>query len=118
MKKMLFLEDEEVIGKIFKKNLEKKGFIVDWAKSSKEVYELIEENSYDIVALDHKISEDVTGLDLIKPVRIKLPKSIIVMLSNYSEFQLGKEAKKLGADGYLVKLNTTPDSLIQYLKSF
>ncbi len=117
MKKILFLEDEEVVGKIYKKNLEKKGFKVDWVRSSSEVLELINKNSYDVVALDHRLSEKATGLDLIKPVRDKLPKAKIVMLSNYSEFQLAKEARVSGADDYLVKLNTTPESFIEYIKS-
>ncbi len=117
MKKVLFLEDEEVVGKIYKKNLEKKGYKVDWVRSYSEVLELIDKNKYNFIALDHKLSEQKTGLDLIKPVREKLPKSKIIMLSNYSEFQMEKEAKAKGADGYLVKLNTTPESLIEYMES-
>jgi len=117
MKSILYLEDEEIIGTIYKKNLEKAGFTVVWTKTSDETLRSAEKKKYDFIALDHALKEDVTGMDILPAIREKQPKSKIVMLSNYSQFQMEAKAKELGADGYLVKINTTPKSLIEYIKT-
>lgn len=116
MKKILYLEDEEVIGEIFKKKLEKAGYGVDWKTTSGETIKSAKSIKYNIVLLDQALKEEVSGMDIIPEIRKCLPKAKIIMLSNYSQFQMEEKAKKLGADRYLVKLNVTPETLVEYLK--
>jgi len=118
MKNIILLEDEEVLGKIYKKNLEKVGHRVTWVKTTEEIEGLIDNVPADIILLDQGIAgEDRSGLDIIPMVRAVNPKAKIVMLSNYSHFQLKQKAIDAGADDYLVKIDTTPVRLIEYIDS-
>lgn len=56
----------------------------------------------DLVILDIEI-RDLSGLDLLKAIRISKEDLKIVMLSMHEETVYIKEAKYLGANGYLVK---------------
>lgn len=114
MKSILILEDEELLGRIYAKNLIKKGYHVDWVACTEDAIKAAEKTKYDIVALDNTLSEKRSGLDLLPEMRKMLPEAKIIMLSNQSQFLMEKKAKALGADGYLLKLNTTPESFIDF----
>ena len=118
MKKVLILEDEEVLGSIYKKKLEIEGFEVHWVKSLADVEKIIKKYKIDIVVLDYGLKEEKRcGLDILPFVRASLPESYVAMLSNYSESYLQKKALDEGADVYFVKMNTSPQILIHHLKN-
>jgi DNA-binding response OmpR family regulator len=117
MKTILYLEDEEIIGSIYKKNFEKAGYKVDWEQTSEGALKAAKNKKYNFVALDQALKEDVSGMDILPDIRKAQPKAKIVMLSNFSQFQMEAKAKELGADGYLVKINTTPQSFIEFIKT-
>ena len=113
MKKLLFVEDDEVIGRIYSKKLGLGGFKVDWTQTVDAAIKAFNSNKYDVVALDNTLDGSVSGLDLIPDIRKKLPSAIIIMLSNSSQNQMKNKALKTGCDEYLVKLDTTPEMLIK-----
>lgn len=116
MKKILFLEDEEVLGRIYRKRLERAGYEVRWTKSVKETEEALEDFAPDAVILDHGIhDEERGGVELLPTLKKMAPHSRLIMLSNYSLYDLQEEALKMGADDYLVKINTPPEVLIAFL---
>ena len=117
MKKILILEDEEVLGRIYKKKLEAAGFEVLWAKTVEETEDAVQHFPADVLLLDHGIrGHEKAGVELIAQLREILPDSKIIMLSNYSEIQLQEKAKREGADAYFVKINTPPQVLIKYIE--
>jgi len=117
MKKILILEDEDVLGKVYKKKLKAAGFDVQWVKTVEETEQLVRHFPADILLLDHGIrGHEKAGVDLIPMLRKVLPDSKILMLSNYSDFQLQSAAVNEGADAYLVKINTPPKVLVQYIE--
>ncbi len=114
---ILILEDEEVLGKIYKKKLEQAGYMVMWCKTAEETELSLESFHADIVLLDHGIKGmEKSGLELIPTVKEHLPDSLVIMLSNYSAEQLQQDAVYKGADAYLIKINTPPAALVQYLQ--
>ena len=116
MKKIILLEDEEVLGKIYKKNMERAGYEVRWLKSTKETIAAAKKFKANLILLDHGIrGEDKSGLEIIADLKEAIPDAKIVMLSNYSHFQLEEEALEAGAIGYLVKINTPPSALVDYV---
>ena len=115
-KKIIFLEDEEVLGRIYTEHLKAAGFEVKWLKTTKETEEMAKKIKADLVLLDQGIrGENKSGLDIICSLKAALPEAKIVMLSNFSHFQLEEEALKAGAIGYLVKINTPPNALVKYV---
>lgn len=118
MKRVLILEDEEILGGIYTKKLEQNGFIVCWVKSLKDLKENVKHNDFDIIILDNGLKdEEKSGLDVISEMRKLFPHSYILMLSNYSQGQFREEAVKEGANEYLVKMNTSPKILVQFLQN-
>ena len=117
MKKIILLEDEEVLGRLYEKKLKKAGFEVYWAKTSDEVQALIESIKADVIILDHAIrGEDMTGIDMLPIVRKKFPKAKIIILSNFSGNEFEQKARQAGADDYFVKINMPPSTLATHLK--
>ena len=118
MKKVLILEDEEIIGRIYANGLKDAGFQVKWETTTNGAIETARKFKPDIILLDHAIrDEEQSGLDIIPELKKMLPDSSVIMLSNYSHTQLEKTALDRGAIGYLIKLETTPAFLIDYINN-
>ncbi len=116
-KNILILEDEPILANIYKKNLEAAGFNVKCAVSVDEASKLLSKFKPDLALLDHGIrGEEEAGLDFIPRIKKVLPGVKIVMLSNYSNQQIQEDAKQAGVDDYLIKLNTPPKVLVEYVK--
>lgn len=114
---ILLLEDEEALGRVYQKKLKREGFDIHWVQTADEVKDIINKYQFDIVFLDHAISDfHTSGMDLIPIVKEKQPHSKIYMLSNFSEFTLEDDAKKAGANGYFVKIDTSPTVLTKKLR--
>jgi len=116
-KKILFLEDEEILGRLYCKKLEEAGYVVRLCKDTDELIDHYESFDADLAFLDQGIKDHhVSGMDMIPILKNKNPNVKIAMLSNYSEFQLKDKAKKAGAHDYLLKINMSPTKLVQYTR--
>jgi two-component system, NarL family, invasion response regulator UvrY len=72
------------------------------AASGDEALALVKANDYDVVMLDMSMP-GLSGMDLIKRLRIERPKLRILVLSMHGEQQYAARALKAGASGYLNK---------------
>lgn len=117
MIKIFLAEDEAVVRRGIRDN-------VDWAGNGFEfvgeaadgeyAYPLILKTEPDILITDVRMPF-MDGLELSRLVRKTLPRTKIVILSGYNEFDYAKEAIKLGISDYLLK-PITPASLLEALK--
>jgi len=115
--KIILLEDELILGKLYKKNLEKAGFNVKWINKIKNFQAIVFDFQPEVIILDNSINgENQSGMEIIPELKKILPKSRIIMLSNYSDFHLKEEALSVGADDYLVKIDTSPKKLVFYIQ--
>lgn len=118
MKKILLLEDEKTLAEFYKKHLEAKNYKVTLAFTIEEAIKTIDSLSPDLAIIDHGIDgEEITGLDFIPILKDKHPETIVIMLSNYSHRELREDAANAGANDFLVKLNTSPRVLAQYVEN-
>jgi len=116
-KKIILLEDEEALGRIYKKKLEAASYEVHWLRTPDETGKLAKRIKADVVLLDHGIKGNkITGIDILPTIRETLPKAKIIVLSNFSKHQLEAAALDAGADAYFVKINMTPVALVAYVK--
>lgn len=117
MKNILILEDEDVIGEIYEKKLKSAGYNALWVRTTSEAEKKANREKYDVFILDHGlVDDDRSGLELIPILTKTNPEAKIIMLTNFSDFQLEKKAKEAGASDYLLKIDTTPKVLIEYVK--
>ena len=104
MKKALVVDDEEDIcdflTQIFR---EKLGFDVEALLSGEKALESIEKNEFQICVVDLKLSTSVTGLDVIKAIRMKWPRTIVIAMSGYIDIGLRQKAEHLGVAGFFEK---------------
>ncbi len=102
--KILFVDDEEVIGRIVKKQLESLGYQVVYAHSGDEALHVFDDSvgSFDLVLTDFSMP-DMTGLELSRELIAKKPELIVIMCSGISSDDISDKAKALGIKEYLMK---------------
>jgi len=116
-KKILLLEDEKALADFYANRLKEAGHEVKVFTTTKNLLGLCNGFKPDIAFVDHSLAgSEVSGTDAIPTLRECNPNMKIIMLTNYSEFQMKDEAKKAGADDYLLKINTPPEILVSYVK--
>lgn len=116
-KKILIIEDETILAKLYKKKLEENGFEVKWISRLNVLEKTLLELKPQIVLLDNSLhGEDKSGLDFIPKIQKISPEAKIIMLSNYSDFHLKETALTKGAYDYFVKIDTPPSSIANYLQ--
>ncbi len=100
MKKILIVDDEEVIRMLYAEELEEEGYRVVTSASGHGLVEMIERERPDLVILDIKMAEH-NGLDLLQDIRREFYNIPVILCSAYSSFK--GDLKSIAADYYVVK---------------
>ena len=119
MKRVLFVEDEAVMRSAFRR-------MMDWEASDfvlasivangAEALTYIEENPVDIVITDLKMPV-MGGIELIEALNKRSFEGIILVLSNYTDFELVRTALTRGASDFMLKLSIDEEKLRKQLES-
>jgi PAS domain S-box-containing protein len=100
--RILHIEDDHSLHKLFELPLEHKGLRVDTADCGKDALALIEENSYDVVAVDYMLP-DMNGLELSRTVMAANPDQMIIMITGEGSESVACEAFAIGISNYVIK---------------
>jgi CheY-like chemotaxis protein len=100
MKKILIVDDEEVIRMLYSEELEEEGYTVITADSGHGLIDMIEREKPDLIILDIKMAEH-DGLDLLQDIRKDFYDIPVILCSAYSSFK--GDLKSIAADYYVVK---------------
>ncbi len=84
------------------------------AATGDDALALVKANDYDLALLDMSMP-GLSGIDLIKRLRIEKPRLRILVLSMHGEQQYAARAIKAGASGYLTK-DSASDHLIRAIR--
>ncbi|OGD53274.1 hypothetical protein A3J78_00940 [Candidatus Beckwithbacteria bacterium RBG_13_35_6] len=119
MGKVLIIEDDPLINKIYKTRLSKDGHQVELADNGKDGLVLALKIKPDVVLLDIMLPQ-VSGLDVLKelkktPSTAKIP---VIVYSNLSKEEEINKAKKLGASEYIIKANMSPHQLVAKIEKY
>jgi len=101
--RILYMEDDPGLARLFKKRLERAGYVVDIARDGEEGLAMYEAGSYDVVATDQHMPVH-TGLEVIRILASReeaMPPTI--MVTGTGSEQIAVQAMKLGAGDYIVK---------------
>lgn len=118
MIKVIIADDDSLVRIGLKSiiNWEENGFeLAGEASDGSKALDLVARLNPDIIITDIKMPV-MDGIELIRKLSELKRKPRILALSSYNEFQLVKEAMRLGAEDYLLKLEINPESLIDTLK--
>ena len=113
-KKILLVEDDPLIIKIYSSRLEQDGFEVEVASRGNEVMRKLKEQKYDLVLLDLVLPE-LTGFEILEKIRKEKEFSNlkVLVLSNLGEKENISKANRFGIVDYLVKASYTPKEVVQ-----
>jgi len=100
--KLLYVEDDEVLGFITKDNLELNDFNVHHCIDGKSALYAIEEEDFDLCILDIMLPE-IDGFQIAETIRKKDKATPIIFLSAKSMKEDRIKGLKIGADDYLTK---------------
>lgn len=116
-KKILLIEDEELILNLLQRKLEKEGYKVTVARDGEEGMEKMRRNLPDIILLDI-VMPKMGGFEVMEEVRKdKNLRSIpIIIISNSGQPVELDRAKRLGARDWLIKTEFDPKEVIVKIK--
>lgn len=116
MIKILIVDDHPIVRKGLKQLLEeaKDIFVADEAVCGREVLEKVKKNDYDVILLDISLP-DISGLEILKELKLEKPEVNILILSMHSEEQYAVRTLRSGASGYLTK-EKLPEELIMAIR--
>lgn len=120
MLKVMIVDDEAIVRIGLKSMIdwESHGFqLVGEANDGQRALDLFQKNKPDLVITDLKMPV-MDGLQLMRHLNELDARCRVIVLSSYDEFSLVKEAMKLGAADYLLKLEMEPDQLVEVLSGF
>ncbi|SHJ94022.1 two-component system, NtrC family, response regulator HydG [Tangfeifania diversioriginum] len=114
MAKILIIDDDVTFCLMLKALLEKSGYKVSSVFSTAEAKRKIEKQNFEIVFTDLRLP-DTSGMELIKLIKKKAPKTQIIMMTGYADIATAIESIKKGAFNYIPKpLN--PDEVLNLVR--
>ena len=124
MAKILLIEDDVAIIKVYSQKLELAGYEVDLAKNSTEGIEKALADTPDLVLLDIAMpggdgAAHADGFNMMKKMsqHINLKKVPVIVISNSSSDIHMATARDKGAVEYLIKANTSVEDLVTRIKN-
>ncbi len=101
-KKVLIIDDENIICKGCEIILGELGYLCDHSLSGVAGLELVLNNPYDVLLLDMKL-KDMDGMKILETVKKIKPEIYIIVITGYSTVKNAVTAMKLGANDYISK---------------
>lgn len=118
MKKILLVEDELFIRELYEKALQEAGYEVITAIDGDEALKLAKPG-LNLILLDIMLPK-IHGIDVLKKLKENsLTKDIpVVLITNLGQESIIKDAFRLGAQGYIMKIRITPYDIVRNVNEF
>jgi len=100
--RLLIVEDEETLCQSLKRVLEREGYAVETLNNAESAHEVFEAGFYDVIITDI-ILPGMTGIELLRKIKEKLPEQIVIIMTAYASLETAVEALRYGAYDYVVK---------------
>jgi DNA-binding NtrC family response regulator len=101
-KRVLVVDDDQVVGRSFERVLSEKGYKVDTALSGREAFEKYAGADFDMVFMDLKMPGP-DGLEVAKRIKEMNPWLPIVVVTGYGSQEAEEKAKEIGVAEFLHK---------------
>lgn len=123
-KKIILIEDELFVREVYERVLKQANFEILTAADGVEGWELIEKETQspykpNLILLDIMMPR-LNGIDLLKKLKSDSKTSGIpvILLTNLGQETVIKEAFRVGAAGYLMKIRSTPYEVVRLVNDF
>lgn len=118
MKKVLIIEDEEVLRNVLAKKLEKEGYSVATAEDGEIGIEKIKSESPDLILLDILLPKK-NGFQVLEEMNATgdIKRIPVVIISNSGQPVEVKKLLELGACDYLIKADFDPQEVLDKIRT-
>lgn len=118
-KTILIVENEDSIRFVYSEVLKTSGYKVLEADNGQTGYDLAKSENWDLALVDILIPK-VDGVALLGLIKSDdaLKDKPVIMLTNFGSERLISKSFELGADGYLIKAEITPDEILDEVENF
>lgn len=115
---ILLVEDDENTRVLYEEILKKAGYELTVAVDGESAVSLALKGSFDLILLDIMLPKR-DGFSVLEELSKDMAKKYrVVMLTNLSHDSVIKQARSLGALGYIVKSAVTPQKLLEEIKKY
>jgi DNA-binding NtrC family response regulator len=101
-KRVLIVEDEAPLRKLFHKRLSRKGDSVDSFATAEEALSVLRKHSFDIALVDIKLP-GMDGIELLRKIKEKDRGTEVIVITGHGTIDSAISAMKLGACDYMTK---------------
>ena len=117
MVKILLIDDDPSIGELFSYALKKNGIDTIMAMDGQNGLNKAKTEIVDLILLD-EVLPDIPGNEILKTLKLdnKTQHIPVIILSNFSQEELVKEAINNGALDYIFKYQIEPEDLVNRVK--
>jgi DNA-binding NtrC family response regulator len=114
--KVLVVDDDAVMRSLLRKLLElRPGYAVTDAPDGQTGMRLAGSDEYACIVLDH-ILPDMTGLDFLRWIRARNPRTPVVVFTGFGDEALAVEMMKAGAADYLSKVGFSAERFLSAVR--
>lgn len=115
--KILIVDDDEALSLVFSTTFKKNGFETVLASNGKSGIDKAKTEKVDLILLD-QIMPDISGNEVLKTLKLdsQTQNIPVIVLSNFSQEELVKEAINNGAKDYVFKYQVEPLDLVNKVK--
>lgn len=115
--KILVVDDEKAVRKLFWDLFKKEGYVVTAVASGEEALTTLDKEKFDVVLLDIKL-EHMSGIEALKKIKETKPQTTVVMITGFGyDEELVSKSKEFGCSGYISK-NLPIAQIMDNFKSF
>ena len=117
IKTILIVEDDRFIGEMYVRSLKKAGYEVDWMVDGNDGLIAARNKQYDLILLDVMLPER-RGTEILEALRggeDLIPRSRVIVLTNFEQDDESRMAMEAHADAYLIKAEITPNKLLNVI---
>lgn len=114
-KKILIVEDEELIIKPLKMKLELSGFETNVAYDGEEALKVLKKEDFDLILLDLMMPK-LDGFGVLNELKKDGNQTPVIVASNLNQMDDISKAIEAGVNNYYVKSNTTLDEIVDNVK--
>lgn len=118
-KTILCIEDDRFIGEMYVRSLKKAGYEVDWIVDGNDGLIAARNKQYDVILLDIMLPER-RGSEILDALRggkeDLIPKSKVVIMTNFEQDEESRILMEKQADAYLIKAEITPKKLVAIIQ--
>lgn len=105
VKRILVVDDEVLMLRAYENVLKKADLVVDMATTIEDAEAFLRREEYDVVITDLRLTGvlGMEGLEILRYVRQINPKTRVILITGYGNFEIMNEAYQLGAAYYFEK---------------